>query len=110
MSPNFGLLSFRPAQGVHSTSCWECSASTLGAYQPNIRLPPIADTVSNGQVNYLFLPIGVAITVFCWILGRVPNPRGGWITRASDPGQFYLCLAVYVLVGGIITLGTWIAK
>lgn len=59
---------------------------------------------------WTFFLIGLTFASVGLIAGAVPSPTVpmAFLRRTEEPEKFYLVLAVYVVVGGLISLGSWL--
>ena len=62
-------------------------------------------------MEYIIPLVAVVIALVCRTVGAVPSPwvPMGFVRRTSQPSLFYLCVAAYVLIGGLIALEIWSA-
>ena len=60
----------------------------------------------------IFLIVAVMVASICVLIGAVPDP---WvmmrtIKRDREPRRFYFVVGGYVLIGALLSLGSWLAN
>jgi hypothetical protein len=60
----------------------------------------------------IFLVFALVVTCLCLLTGEVPDPWKlmGVIKRKHQPQLFYLVVAGYVLIGALMSAGSWWAN
>ncbi|MDQ3246690.1 MAG: hypothetical protein M3Q52_07345 [Pseudomonadota bacterium] len=60
----------------------------------------------------IFLIAAIVVASICLLLGAVPDPWVimGTIRRDCEPRRFYFVVGGYVLIGALMSLGSWLAN
>ena len=79
------------------------------------RFRPLADVRRRGQaaaMAIVFLAFALVVASLCLVTGAVPDPWKimGLIERKHQPHRFYLVVGGYVLIGALMSVGSWWAN